>query len=58
MMTTPILSKYERARLIGARSLQLAFGAPPLVEVTGQSAPMQVALAEMEAGIIPLVVLR
>ena len=57
-MTTPHLSKYERARLIGARALQLALGAPPLVEVSGESVPMRVALTELEAGIIPLVVLR
>lgn len=57
-MTTPTLSKYERARIIGARSLQLSFGAPPLIEVSGESAPMQVALAELASGVIPLVVMR
>ncbi len=57
-METPVLSKYERARLIGARSLQLAFGAPPLMEVNEKQTPMAIALKEMESGIIPLVVLR
>lgn len=57
-MTSPTLSKYERARIIGARSLQLAFGAPPLTEVGGSSSPMQIALKELETGIIPLVVMR
>ena len=51
-------SKYERARLIGARALQLAFGAPPLMEVDGKMSPMSIALKEMESGIIPLVVMR
>ncbi len=57
-METPTLSKYEMARLIGARSLQLSFGAPPLLEVTGNTTCMQIAFREFEAGIIPLVVLR
>ena len=57
-METPTLSKYEMARLIGARSLQLSFGAPPLLEVTGSTTCMQIAFREFEAGIIPLVVLR
>jgi len=51
-------SKYERARLIGARALQLAFGAPPLMEVDGSMNPMSIAIREMESGIIPLVVMR
>lgn len=52
------LSKFELARIIGARSLQLSYGAPPLLEVkTGESA-IDVAKHELDAGIIPLVVLR
>lgn len=51
-------NKYEKARLIGARALQLAFGAPPLMEVEGKMSPMSIAMKEMESGIIPLVVLR
>ncbi len=57
-METPILSKYEMARLIGARSLQLSFGAPPLLEVSGETTCMKIAQKEFDAGIIPLVVLR
>ncbi len=58
MTTVPFLNKYERARLIGARALQLAFGAPPLIEVKGENSPMSVALRELDMGIIPLVVMR
>lgn len=57
-METPTLSKYEMARLIGARSLQLSFGAPPLLEVSGSETCMQIAFREFDAGVIPLVVLR
>jgi len=52
------LSKYENARIIGARAMQLANGAPPLIEVAPSASAIEVASAELEAGIIPLVVLR
>jgi len=57
-MTSSTLSKFERARIIGARALQLANGAPPLIEVSGERSPIDVAMRELENGIIPLVVLR
>ncbi|PIT84072.1 DNA-directed RNA polymerase subunit K [Candidatus Micrarchaeota archaeon CG10_big_fil_rev_8_21_14_0_10_45_29] len=52
------LTKYEKARIIGSRSLQLASGAPPLLEVSESSTPMQIAVLELERGVIPLVVVR
>lgn len=55
-MTT--LNKYEIARIIGARAVQLANGAPPLIEVAQTATSIEVASAELDAGIIPLVVLR
>ncbi len=57
-MTAQMLSKFERARVIGARAVQLSAGAPPLIEVSGQSSPVEVAMKELESGIIPLIVLR
>jgi len=52
------LSKFELARIIGARALQLSYGAPPLVEVAPAQSCVEVARRELEVGIIPLVVLR
>ncbi|MDD5337463.1 MAG: DNA-directed RNA polymerase subunit K [Candidatus ainarchaeum sp.] len=53
------LTKYERARIIGARALQLYFGAPPLVATAeGESDYIKLAETELEEGIIPLVVVR
>lgn len=49
------LTKYESARLIGARALQLAMGAPPLVELPeGVVDPVQLAQMEFEKKVIPL----
>jgi len=58
MSNSANLNKYELARIIGARSLQLSYGAPPLIEVGAGQSSIQVATRELEAGLIPLVVLR
>ena len=53
------LTKYEIARLIGARSLQLSMGAPPLVKVEAERTSfIRIAEEELEKGVIPLVVLK
>jgi DNA-directed RNA polymerase subunit K len=58
-VSTAELTKYERARVIGARALQLAMGAPPLVKVPeGLLHPVKLARLEFEKDGIPLQVLR
>jgi DNA-directed RNA polymerase subunit K/omega len=52
------LNKFELARVIGARALQLSYGAPPLVEVKPGESAIDVAKKEFEAGVIPFVVIR
>ena len=52
------LNKYELARIIGARALQLSYGAPPLLEVVSGESSVDVAKHELETGVIPLVVMR
>ncbi len=52
-------NKFEKARIIGARALQLAYGAPPLIKVPeGVYDPLALAEAEYEAGVIPIVVIK
>jgi DNA-directed RNA polymerase subunit K len=48
-------TRYEKARIIGARSLQLAMGAPSFVDA-GDKEPSQIAKKEMEEGKLPLTV--
>src|SRR3989338_2455360 len=49
-MTTPHLTKYERARVLGTRALQISMNAPTLVELDpGQSDPLQIAMKELQA---------
>ena len=52
-------TKYEKARIIGARALQLAYGAPPLVKVPeGMINPIDLAELEFEKQVIPITILR
>jgi len=48
-------TRYERARIIGARSLQIAMGAPVFVD-TEETEPRQVATQELEEGKLPITV--
>ncbi len=48
------LTRFEKARLIGARALQLSLGAKPLVEVTGSIDPIDIATLELKMNVIPL----
>ncbi len=50
-------NRYEKARIIGARALQVSYGAPVLVE-TDQSEPILVAAEEYDAGVLPFTVKR
>lgn len=52
------LTKYELARIIGARSLQLARGAPPIVKVKKGMGFIEVAELELSKKSIPLSVMR
>lgn len=55
----PKLTRFERARIVGARALQISMGAPILVDVPmGSSSPIEVALKELEAGILPITIRR
>jgi len=50
-------TKYEKARIIGARALQIAMGAPILIN-TKKTDPIEIALEEFERGVIPITVRR
>lgn len=50
-------NRYERARIIGARALQVAYGAPVLVE-TDQTEPILIAAEEYDADVLPFTIRR
>ncbi|RXK46666.1 DNA-directed RNA polymerase subunit K [Halorientalis pallida] len=50
-------NRYEKARIIGARALQVAYGAPVLID-TDQTQPILIAAEEYDAGVLPFTVRR
>jgi len=54
------LTKYEKARIIAARALQLAAGAPPLIDISKIESkdPIVIAYLELLAGVLPLLIKR
>lgn len=52
-------TKFEKARIIGARALELAYGAPPLIKVPeGTVDPLKLAELEFEKRAIPITIIR
>jgi len=56
--TTPYMTKYERARILGTRALQISMNAPVLVDLEGETDPLQIAIKELNEKKIPLIVRR
>ena len=50
-------NRYEKARIIGARALQVAYGAPVLID-TDQTEPILIAAEEYDTGVLPFTVRR
>ncbi|PWU86751.1 putative DNA-directed RNA polymerase subunit [Trypanosoma cruzi] len=57
-VTAPVLTKYERARILGTRALQISMNAPVLVALEGETDPLIIAQKELREGVIPLIVRR
>ncbi len=52
-------TRFEKARIVGSRALQLAYGAPPLIRVPeGIINPLDLAQLEFEKEVIPITVIR
>lgn len=52
-------TRFERARIIGARALQIAMGAPVILAIPPELVdPVDIAELEFEKGLIPITVRR
>ena len=65
MSTEEIIhTKYEKARMIGSRALQISMGAPYLVKLTKKQLeaikynPIEIAKIEYEKGVLPIAIKR
>ena len=55
----PNLTRFERARIVGARALQLSLGAPILAELEEEVIDaIDIAIVELNAGVLPMTLRR
>lgn len=57
-ITKPWLTKYERVRLLGERTQQLTLGAKPMLKVTENLTPKEIAELEIKNNVLPLIIER
>jgi len=55
----PTLTRFERARIMGARALQLSLGAPVFIEIPkNATSSLEIAMEELKQRVIPIVIKR
>ncbi|KAG4117926.1 hypothetical protein ERO13_D12G260866v2, partial [Gossypium hirsutum] len=54
--TSKYMIKYERARILGTRTLQISMNAPVMVELEGETDPLEIALKELREWKIPFTI--
>lgn len=55
----PTLTRFEKARIMGARALQLSLGAPSFIKIPkGASTSLEIAMEELNKRLIPIVIKR
>ena len=55
----PMLTRFEKARIMGARALQLSLGAPPFISVPKDTTTsLDIAMEELNERLIPIVIRR
>jgi len=54
------MTRFEKARIVGARALQIAMGAPVLTETTGSvsSGSIDISVKELKEKVLPITVRR
>lgn len=63
-MAKELYTKFEKARIIGARALQIAMGAPIIMKLSEEDLekinynPVEIAKIEYEKGAIPITIKR
>ena len=57
-ITTPYITKYERARILGVRATQISMNSPVMIETNGLTDPLEIALEEYKQKKIPLIIRR
>jgi len=59
LMGPPTLTRFEKARIMGARSLQLSLGAPPFIDIpVSATTSLDISMKELEERVIPITIRR
>ena len=59
LMGPPTLTRFEKARIMGARALQLSLGAPPFIDIPVSAATsLDISMKELEKRVIPITIRR
>ncbi|CAK9875796.1 unnamed protein product [Sphagnum jensenii] len=56
--TTKYMTKYERARVLGTRALQISMNAPVMVNLEAETDPLEIAMKELRERKIPFTIRR
>ena len=58
-MGPPSLTRFEKARIMGARALQLSLGAPTFIEIPkNATSSLEIAMEELNLRLLPIVIKR
>lgn len=57
-ISSPYMTKYERARILGTRALQISMCAPITVELENEMDPLEIAKKELKEKKIPFIIKR
>eukprot|EP01041_Mallomonas_annulata_P013167 gene13167-27853_t len=57
-ITSKYMTKYERARVLGTRALQISMNAPVMVDVGGETDSLKIAMKELRERKIPMIIRR
>ncbi|KAG1668030.1 hypothetical protein FOA52_006563 [Chlamydomonas sp. UWO 241] len=57
-ITTRYMTKYEKARVLGTRALQISMNAPVMVQLSGETDPLEIAAKELREKKIPFTIRR
>ena len=59
LMGPPTLTRFGKARIMGARALQLSLGAPPFIDIPVSAATsLDISMKELEERVIPITIRR
>jgi DNA-directed RNA polymerase I, II, and III subunit RPABC2 len=57
-ITTPFITKFEQAQMLGIRSEQIAAGSPTFIDIENETDSLKIAKKEIEQGLCSITIRR